>query len=160
MYFCSHPLPASCREHDSGAVFFLSIRSSPCRKLLYRPNTYFFPAACLPLSEFQVRHRVEIPSVPCSCKIFIERRRSDHCRIVRAVDRRRMIKLHTLFFACLFHGCAQCSIGRHTSGDGKFIHAIVFYSFHRISTRTSTTAFWNDAAISAGSKLSPSSYIR
>ena len=41
-----------------------------------------------------------------------------------------MVKCHTTFSAGFFHGCTKSRVGSHTTCDGKFFKAILFYRMH------------------------------
>ena len=86
----------------------------------------FPPLFLLPLSQLQIGHRIEIQTAAHAGHIFVITGHTDHGRIVGTEDRGRTVKADALFFACCFHGRAECPVGCNAAGDRQTVHMVIF----------------------------------
>src|SRR5699024_8766917 len=107
-----------------------------CRFLLRARSLYsiLFPyaAPALPFSQFQVGYGVQIPAMPGPCKELIKRRRSDHRRIICAINGGRVIESDLTLRARLLHRRSQSRVRSHAARARNLIHSESLGSLHRI----------------------------
>ncbi len=98
-----------------------------------RADTEKDPAVPTPsLSQFQIRHRIQIISMPDASHILIISRCPDHSRIIRTVDRGWMIERDPPLSPFRYKSSPQRSIGGNPACNGKLIESKFLYRMKRM----------------------------